>query len=212
MGEIHGEAYAEMREEAHISFVSRDGSRAREYAARFGGGTLDSYAEAIRSPDIDLIDNCLPDELHVTVTEAAFAAGKHVFVEKPMAMSLAGADRMLRASRRAGKHLIVAKNFRFMPHLERAKEFLAEGALGEPFLIEVNHFESLRPSGWRTASQGTAGGTLIDVGHHFVDMAVQLGGPIDWVFAQFAQKTLPDFTGRIQRSRCSATGVASSGT
>lgn len=196
IGEVHGAAYATLQHEARVFYVSRDPGQARAYADRFGGaGIFETWEAAIRAPDIDLVDNCLPDHLHVEVTEASLAASKHVLVEKPMATSLEGADRLIRASRQAGKLLMVAENFRFMPHLERAKELIAEGALGEVFLIEVNHFERLHPRGWRTQVDGDAGGALIDVGHHFVDMAVQLGGPVEWVFAQFAQRTLQDFTG-----------------
>ena len=196
MGEVHGEAYAGLPDESRVFYASRDPDRATGYANRFGGvGVFGEYQEAIQTPDIDLVDICLPDHLHAATAEAAFAAGKHVLVEKPMATSLADADRMIRAGERAGRTLTIAENFRFLPHLERAKELVAESALGEIFLIEVNHFESLHPRGWRTQTTDDAGGTLIDVGHHFVDMAVQLGGPVDWVFAQFAQRTLRDFTG-----------------
>lgn len=190
MGEVHGEAYATQRNEADVFYASRDRGQARRYAERFGGaGVFGSYDEAIASPAIDAVDICLPDHLHAATAEAAFAAGKHVLVEKPMATSLEDADRMIHAAERAGKTLSIAENFRFLPHLERAKELIAESALGEVFLIEVNHFESLQPRGWRVDARGDGSGALIDVGHHFVDMAVQLGGPIDWVFAQYAGRT-----------------------
>ncbi len=196
MGEVHGEGYAAIHDEAHVFYASRDPDRARVYAQRFGGaGVFAGYDEAIHSPEIDLIDNCLPDYQHVEVSEAALAAGKHVLIEKPMATNLDGIERLIRASKQSRRLLLLAENFRFMPHLERAKEVMADGALGEIFLIEVNHFERLHPRGWRTEADPESGGTLIDVGHHFVDMAVQLGGPVDWVFAQFARRTLPEFTG-----------------
>lgn len=196
MGEVHGEAYATLPDEAAAYYVGREPAQARRYAERFGGaGVFASWEDAVRAPEVDLVDICLPDRLHGEVAAAALAAGKDVLVEKPMATSLAEADRLLRASRQAGKRLMVAENFRYLPHLERAKELIAGGALGEVFLVEVNHFERLHPRGWRTRAGEGAGGTLIDVGHHFVDMAVQLGGPVAWVFAQFAQRTLPDFSG-----------------
>ena len=193
MGEVHGEAYAALHDEVRVFYASRNLDRAGAYAARFGGaGVFGSYEEALGSPAIDLVDICLPDHLHAATAEAAFAAGKHVLVEKPMATSLEDADRMIRAGERAGRALAVAENFRFLPHLERAKALIADGALGDVFLIEVNHFEFLRPRGWRIESRD-GGGALIDVGHHFVDMAVQLAGPIDWVFAQYARRTAAEY-------------------
>lgn len=195
MGEVHSEAYVTMPDEVCVFYVDSDREQAKHYVERFSGaGMFDSIDEALASPDIDAIDNCLPDHLHVAVTEASLRAGKHVLIEKPMAHTLEGANRMIQASRVSGKMLMLEENFRFLPHLNRAKEMIAEGVLGEIFLIEVHHFESLcpTPGSWRTqtTTQDRIGGMLIDVGHHFVDMAVQLGGMVEWVFAQFSQKTL----------------------
>jgi myo-inositol 2-dehydrogenase / D-chiro-inositol 1-dehydrogenase len=185
-----------MRDRVNVFYVSLDTAEAQRYAARFdGAGVFTSIEEALASANIDAVDNCLPSNLHPAVTEAALNAGKHVLVEKPMALSLEDAWRMIDASRKASRMLMVAENFRFLPHLERAKALITEGTLGEIFLVEVNHFERLHPRGWRTQGTGEIGGALIDVGHHFVDMAVQLGGPVRWVFAQFSQKTIPEFSG-----------------
>ncbi len=196
MGEVHSEAYTAMRDRVNVFYVSLDPADAQRYSERFGGaGVFDTLEQALASPEIEAVDNCLPSHLHATTTEAALAAGKHVLVEKPMALRLDDARRMIEASHKAGKVLMIAENFRFLPHLEQAKTLIADGALGEIFLVEVNHFEHLHPRGWRLDGEGEVGGALIDVGHHFVDMAVQLGGPVRWVFAQFSQKTIPDFGG-----------------
>ncbi len=188
MGEVHGEAYATLRDEARVFYVDNDPEQAAAYAERFGGaGVFRSIKAAVMAREIDAVDICLPPQSHAAATEMAFGGGKHVLVEKPMATTLVDADRMIQAGRRAGKVLAVAENFRFMPHLNRARQMIADGALGDLFLIEVNLFESLRPL---STPQGQPGvGALMDVGHHFVDMAVQLGGPVAWVFAQFAQRT-----------------------
>lgn len=198
MGEVHGEAYAALAAGVRVFYVDADVHKASLYADRYGGaGTLPTWQAAVADTTIDAVDNCLPDFLHVEPTLAALHAGQHVLLEKPMAHTLADADRLLAASRHSGRYLMVAENFRFLPHLERAREIIGAGTLGDIFLIEVHHFESLQPRGWRTEArpEDGVGGVLIDVGHHFVDMAVQLGGPIAWVFAQFAQKTHPHFSG-----------------
>lgn len=195
MGEIHGQAYATLHDEARVFYIDADPAKAAAYAERFSGaGTFGSVEQAVHAQDVDLVDICLPIHLHPGVTIAALNAGKHVLVEKPMATTLADADHMICAARHAERTLVVQENFRYMPHLERAKALIAEGALGDVFLIEVNLFDSLRPPKAQANDDGRVG-ALLDVGHHFVDMAVQLGGPVAWIFARFAQKTLPGYNG-----------------
>ncbi len=195
MGEVHSEGYVALGSQVALHYVDLDMDKALAYADRFGGsGAFERTEDAIASPAIDAVDICLPDDQHANVAVAALEMGKHVLVEKPMAHCLDDAERMIHASQQAGRVLMVAENFRFLPHVHAALDLIDFGALGEIFLIEVNHFESLQPRGWRIEREGIAG-TLSDVGHHFVDMAVQLGGPVRSVFARFSNATHPHMGG-----------------
>lgn len=69
--------------------------------------------------------------------------------EKPMALNLDEAKRMVQAAREQGKLLAVAENMRTYDHCVRARELILDGAIGEPFFVQINHFAYYVPSGWR---------------------------------------------------------------
>ena len=91
-------------------------------------------------PDIDAVAVLSPDDCHEEQVVAALQAGKHVFCEKPMAITIEGCDRMLDAQRRSGRKLMVGFNMRYMPMFRTMKEILDSGAIGEIKAVWVRHF------------------------------------------------------------------------
>ena len=99
-----------------VIFASRDVARARAYAREFGGvGAYGDYDNALRDPRARAAVVCTPHDRHLDDVLQALAAGRHVLVEKPLARTLDEADRMIDAAARAGRVLMTAENFRFMP-------------------------------------------------------------------------------------------------
>lgn len=128
-GTFHAQAWAECPGAELAAVVDAEPARVREVTERFGGEPAGSLERALAA-DVDVVDVCLPTSLHEETTLAALAAGKHVLCEKPIALDLASADRMLAAARATGTTLMVAHVLRFWPEYERLGELAAEGELG----------------------------------------------------------------------------------
>jgi predicted dehydrogenase len=159
---------------------------AREAAGRaFGVPVLDSAEVLLRHDEIELVSICTPPEAHASLIEAAAAAGKHVLVEKPMALAVADADRALAACRAHGVQLGVVHQQRAQSSTRALHELCGAGAFGRPLLATVSHtwYKSqaqLDRDPWRAAA-ATGGGVLLDQAVHAIDLLVWfLGAPL-WV-------------------------------
>jgi predicted dehydrogenase len=128
-GTFHAQAWAACPGAELAAVVDSDGGRASDVAARFGGEPADDLERALGS-DVDAVDVCLPTALHDEATLAAARAGKHVLCEKPIALDLDRADRMVDACAGAGVTFMVAHVLRFWPEYERLRETVEEGSLG----------------------------------------------------------------------------------
>jgi predicted dehydrogenase len=131
-----------------------------------------SRYEDLLQADVDAVSICLPTYLHCQVAQAAFACGKHVLVEKPIAVNLEEAQSMLRAAKSAGRVLYVGMTHRFYPELREAKELVDGGAIGEivgctDCALEHLGFLDLPP--WYLQRQYAGGGTALTSGIHLVD-------------------------------------------
>ena len=95
------------------------------------------YHELLALDRVDLVEILLPHHLHVEAALAAFAAGKAVSLQKPMATTLAGADRLIAGAAQAGVPFRVFENFIFYPPVAKAKELVDAGAIGTPLTIRI---------------------------------------------------------------------------
>ncbi len=196
MGRVHCEALASLREKVALFVASRDSAKAKEFSEKFGAeGWFGDYEKPFDDERVHVIDICLPHDLHLPTALKAFESGKNVLTEKPMALNLDEAKRMVQAAREHGKLLAVAENMRTYDHCVRARELILDGAIGEPFFVQINHFAYYVPGGWRQPMSSAGGGSLIDVGHHYVDLAVMLGGRVEIVFANTHRKTVTEIDG-----------------
>jgi len=138
-----------------------DPDRARRTAERYQVARIfESWAEVLADPTVEVVALLLPHDLHCAYTVEALAAGKHVVVEKPMAVSLAEADEMIAAARRYRRVLMPVHNRLFDPAVEKLRDLVASGAIGEVYLAQTNGWEppstvSVRP--WLGTGRGGGG-------------------------------------------------------
>lgn len=196
MGRVHCEALTKMSDKVALFVASRDLTKAKEFSEKFNAeDSFGDYEKPFADERIHVIDICLPHNLHFPIAIKAFESGKHVLTEKPMALNLDEAKKMFKAARKRRKLLAIAENMRTYEHCVRARQLISEGAIGEPFFVQINHFAFYVPRGWRQQNSYTGGGSLIDVGHHYVDLAVMLGGKVKSLFANAHRKTVKEIDG-----------------
>jgi predicted dehydrogenase len=140
------------------------------------------YAQLLARPDIDIIGIFTPDAYHYEQILAALAAGKHVIVTKPMVVSSAQAEDVVRAVERSGRKLLVGQTSRWQPQNMAIKAFIDEGALGDILIAEGAYVQDLRPvynwSPWRyTLPQDYLYGGAI----HLIDLLRWFAGEIEEV-------------------------------
>ncbi|MGR2740729.1 Gfo/Idh/MocA family protein [Billgrantia sp. Q4P2] len=150
----------------------------------------------VNDPQVDVVDICAPNFLHKEMALAAIAAGKHVYTEKPLALTAADAQEMVEAAERAGVKTLVGFNYIRNPATQLAREIVASGEIGELIHFRGRHNEDYMtdpevPHGWRTRRETAGAGALGDVGSHILNMAEYLTGQrIDEVFGQL-QTVIP---------------------
>jgi predicted dehydrogenase len=149
---------------------------ARSAAERFNiPKVVADYREIIDDPSIAAVDVCVPHYLHYQITMEALNEGKHVILEKPIAMNLDEADRMIGAAHELGLWLLVDLNQRYLPIHRKVKEFLDDGRLGTPFLVNAvitgNVLRLMNdPYSWKGTWDRAGGGAFFDTGTHVVDL------------------------------------------
>lgn len=175
MGRMHGQVYGALDGVELVHVVDKDLARAQEVAAPHGASTstgLDGL------PEVDVVDVCLPTDLHAEFSVRALERGCHVVCEKPMAISLAEADRMIEAADKARKRLMIAHCIRFWPEYAELERLVKEGTLGSLLslsLTRYSQFPSWGSDNW-LADERRAGGAALDLHIHDTDYALHLMG------------------------------------
>jgi predicted dehydrogenase len=191
IGHVHAREYGNHRDRADLYICDLDESLARRMAAQHGAaGTFGTMEEALSDSRIDAVDICLPHHLHCETALHALDAGRHVFIEKPIANSLREAEAMTEKARSAGLTLAVLENFRYEPAVGRARELMDRGVVGEPFMIAIHEFSYaiemtslMKTYRWRMKAESGGGGILFDRGVHLMAMVNRLGGPVRSIYA-----------------------------
>jgi len=157
---------------------------AGEYKLKLHGG----FDEIIDDPDIDAVVLATPHSMHVEQVVAAAAKGKHVFCEKPLALTKAGAEQAVAATKKAGVTLGLGYNRRWHPEMMRLREQIDSGELGVILHVEATmtfpNALFLKPEAWRADKDETPCGGLTPMGVHAVDGMIDLCGAIDEVYCQ----------------------------
>lgn len=150
-------------------FVTRNPTKAAAYP---GARTWPSIEEAIADAAVQAVYIALPVAMHADVAIKALRAGKHILCEKPMAMNSAQATEMVAEANTTGRLLGVSYYRRLYPKLIRAKQLIAEGAIGRPVLAEANchgWLETLEGREWLMDPALSGGGPLYDIASHRID-------------------------------------------
>jgi predicted dehydrogenase len=171
-------------ENCELVAVSRaDATRAEAFAAEFGARRWHAdWRGLIADPDVAAVYIATPVHLHAEQAIAAAEAGKHVLCEKPLALSEAECDRMNAAAEANGISLGVAYYRRFYPAVERVRQLLESGEIGEPVIAQINAFERFDPAAdhprrWLLDKRQAGGGPMFDFGSHRIELLLSLFGP-----------------------------------
>lgn len=189
MGKAHSHAYKDLPmffpnvpRPVMKAVCGRDEKGVSQAAQQFGweSWTTD-WRELIQREDIDLIDINAPSDAHKEIALEAAAAGKHLFCEKPLALSLADSREMLRAAERAGVKHMIGFNYRFTPAVRLAKKLVDEGRLGQIYhfrawFLQDWIMDPSFPLVWRLRKEVAGSGAHGDLGAHLIDLAHYLVG------------------------------------
>ena len=179
LDEVH-----DMRDEVTLYFASRDEARAKQFCDTYGGaGFFGSYEQAAEDPRVEAMYLLTPHHLHLDGARLAASHSKHILVEKPIARTLPEATDVIKAAREAGVVLMVAENYRFCHTIDKCKELIAEGRIGDIRLVQVQREGHGADGGWRSSTELRGGGVFIDGGIHDVDAMLNIGGFPERVYA-----------------------------
>ena len=179
ISDLHALAYLDDERADIVAVCDNNRALAQARGASWGvepSRIFSDYHAMLALPDIDLVEILLPHHLHHGATLHALGAGKHVSVQKPMALTLEQADEMVAAAESAGLILKVYENFIFYPPVQRAKALIDNGEIGDLLTIRVKSNSGISPTEWQVPASARAwrlnpdecgGGPLVfDDGHH----------------------------------------------
>ena len=167
-----------------VAVMRRDGAKAADYARRHGVPRWYDDAEAlIHDAEVDAVYIATPPDSHRDYAVRVLAAGKPVYVEKPMARTAAECEDMLAAAEQAGLPLFVAYYRRAMPRFATVKQLLDDGAIGQVHAVSVRAakpavIDDGADAPWRVRPEISGGGHFVDLASHTLDLLDHLLGPI----------------------------------
>lgn len=194
MGRAHSNAWSDVARFYDLPFIpvlkaacDIDPASGDNFAKRLGWQSFEtSWEKLIKRADIDVIDICTPNKLHMPVAVMAAEEGKHVICEKPLAMNAGEARQMVEAAEASGVSHMVAFNYRRVPAVALAKKMIGEGKLGK-----IHHFNAVYyqdwlvdpefPWVWRNDVKQAGSGAHGDMNAHTVDLARFLVGDFESV-------------------------------
>jgi predicted dehydrogenase len=170
-----------------VSVYARDADSRAALADRFGCAAAASFDDAVAAAEGVVL--ATPNDVHVEHALACAARGRHVFVEKPIADTLDGAERIRDACLDAGVVLMVGHAFRRLGAARRARALVDEGSLGEVVLAEANFSlpGKLPAHAWRAQRVRNPGGPIMQLGIHHADTLAYLVGPVARTTGRFAR-------------------------
>lgn len=153
----------------------------------------EDYEEMLKSPEIDAIIIATISGFHYEMCKKALLAGKHVILEKPMALSIEDADNLIKIAKQQNRNLMICHQLRFRPIMKKIKSVITDGKIGKPILgvasIRINRsLDYYKSASWR-GSWETDGGMLINQGIHLVDLLQWFLGDAKSVYGEISSHT-----------------------
>ena len=224
MGKMHSYAYASLpyifeppQPQIKLIGACALSDASRELAAKSGGYefTTPDYHDLFARDDISLINICTPNYLHKEQAIAAIKAGKHVYCDKPLALTADDAEEMALLANQSGLTCQVTFHNRFCPAVLRARQLVEDGFLGDIISFRAAYLHSgyndpKRPMSWKMRKETSGAGALLDLGTHIIDMIRWLVGDFHKVNARLRTliKERPRQAGSTQLEAVSVDDIA----
>jgi predicted dehydrogenase len=184
ISDLHAAGFNEESHSKLIAYADVNKALAETKAKKFGALSFyDSVKDLLRDDRVDAVDICIPTAFHAEVAVQAMEAGKHVFLEKPMARTVKECDQIIEASRRTGMKLMVDHSLLFFPPFIECKKIVDEGGLGQMIRVRATLLAGFRFTGWRADATITGGGLLIECLVHPIYLSQWFLGEIEEVSA-----------------------------
>ena len=174
---------------------TRSPAKRAAFAKKYNCAQADSYEAILADPSIEAIINTTPNNIHLETTQQAAEAGKHVFLDKPIANTVAEGMEIARVCAKAGIVLALGYQRRRETHFRWIKNEIDAGRFGKLVQAEANisrdRLGKIDLTSWRYQAAGMPGGVMLQIGIHYIDVLEYLIGPVHAVRGQLAQLVLP---------------------
>ncbi|MEP4378151.1 MAG: Gfo/Idh/MocA family oxidoreductase [Alphaproteobacteria bacterium] len=178
-----------------VSCFTRSEDKRQAFSEKYNCGAAASLDEILNDDSIDAVINTTPNHVHLETTAAVAQAGKHVFLDKPVANTIGEARQITKACADAGVVLSVGYQRRRENHFRWIQERIAAGEFGTLVQAEANisrdRAGQFELGHWRYTAEGMPGGVMLQIGLHYVDVLTMLLGPVESVSGMAAQLVLP---------------------
>ena len=178
-----------------VACYSRSAEKRAKFAAKYGCRAAPAYEEILDDPTVEAIINTTPNAVHLETTREAAGAGKHMFLDKPIANTIVDARALTKACRDAKVVLALGYQRRRESHFRWIRSKIDDGTFGKLVNAESNisrdRLGKIDLSSWRYTAEGMPGGVLLQIGIHYTDVLEYLMGPVRAVTARLAQLVLP---------------------
>ena len=178
-----------------VTCYTRTPEKRKNFAETYGCGESESYEAVLANPDVEAVILTTPNSVHGEQVLQAIAAGKHVFVEKPITNTLPEAKKVVEAHKGSGLTLMTGQCYRRNAGHRAARRLIDEGRLGKLIMAECNFSvgvgKTLTPDKWRWFDAECPGGPLTQIGIHHADTMAYLFGPIRSVTGRFSKLDTP---------------------
>lgn len=186
MGKTHAQCYRFLQDVKVVAVCDIRTEKAQEIASLLGCDAVFSFEALNLGYTYDVLDICLPTYLHAEYAIAAMNTAKHVFCEKPIALCLEDAERMIQTAKENAVVISIGHVLRFFPQYVQAVRTVEEGRLGTVRLIRTSRNQAFPPWSWEHWYQDTekSGGPEIDLAIHDYDWILHNFGPVQRVYAK----------------------------
>jgi predicted dehydrogenase len=178
-----------------VSCYTRSEHKRDAFAAKYGCRPAASYEALLEDPQVEAVINTTPNNAHLATTSAAARAGKHVFLDKPIANTISDARALTEACREGGVVLALGYQRRRESHFRWVRSQIDSGTFGTLVNAEANisrdRLGQIDLTSWRYTAEGMPGGVMLQIGIHYTDVLEYLMGPVIAVSGRVAQLVLP---------------------